>query len=71
MADRAGSRSGDLVLAVAGEEVATLSEFYCKVWNRGAAGTVVPLKILQGSRVKEISIRSIDRFEYFRPSKAH
>jgi S1-C subfamily serine protease len=70
-ADRAGLRSGDLVLAVGGEEVGTLSEFYRKVWSRGAAGTAVPLRILQGSRVKEISIRSIDRFEYFRPSKVH
>lgn len=70
-ADRAGLRSGDLVLAVGGEEVTSLSDFYRKVWSRGAAGTIVPLRVLQGSQVKDISIRSIDRFEYFRPSKVH
>jgi S1-C subfamily serine protease len=70
-AARAGLKSGDIVLAVGGEEVTTLAEFYRKVWGRGAAGASVPLKVLQGTSVKDVTVRSIDRTEYFRPSKTY
>ena len=70
-AARAGLKSGDIVLAVAGEEVTTLAEFYRKIWGRGAAGANVPLKVLQGTSVKDVTVRSIDRNEYFRPSKTY
>jgi S1-C subfamily serine protease len=59
------------VLAVGGEEVTTLAEFYRKVWGRGPAGPEVPLKVLQGTRIRDITVRSIDRIEYFRPSKTY
>ncbi|MDH5222035.1 MAG: S1C family serine protease [Betaproteobacteria bacterium] len=65
-ADRAGLRSGDLVLAVGEDEVDSLADFYRKVWARGAAGTEIPLRVLQGSQVKELRVRSIDRLEYLR-----
>ena len=70
-AERAGLKGGDIVLAVGGEEVTTLAEFYRKIWGRGAAGAEVPLRILQGSRVRDVTVRSIDRLEYFRPSKTY
>lgn len=70
-AARAGLQSGDIVLAVGGEEVGSLAEFYRKVWARGAAGTAVPLTVLQGARVRELTVRSIDRVEYFRRAKAY
>jgi serine protease Do len=70
-AARAGLKSGDIILAVGGDEVATLADFYRRVWDRGAAGTAVPLKVLQGSRVTDVTVRSIDRIEYFRPSKTY
>ena len=65
-AERAGLRSGDIVLAVGGEEVGTLPELYRRVWARGAAGVEVPLKVLQGAQVREVTVRSIDRTDYFR-----
>jgi serine protease Do len=70
-AARAGLKSGDIVLAVGGEEVTTLAEFYRKIWGRGAAGAAVPLRVLQGARVNDVTVRSIDRVEYFRPSKTY
>ena len=70
-AARAGLKSGDILLAVGGEEVTTLADFYRKVWGRGAAGASVPLKVLQGTSVRDVTVRSIDRVEYFRPSKAY
>jgi S1-C subfamily serine protease len=70
-AERAGLRSGDMLLAVGGEEVSTLAEFYRRIWERGAAGVEVPLKVLQGAQVRDVKVRSIDRIEYFRPSKTY
>lgn len=65
-ADRAGVRDGDIVIGVGGEDVASLAEFYRKVWSHGAAGAEIALRVLQGTQVKEIKLRSIDRLEYFR-----
>ena len=65
-ADRAGLKTGDIILAVGGDAVRTQSEFYTRVWNR-KAGDEIPLKVLQGIAVNEVKVRSIDRTEYFRP----
>jgi serine protease Do len=66
-AARAGLRSGDIVIGVAGEEVNSLADLYRKVWARGAAGVEVPLKVLQGLEIRDVTLRSMDRLEYFRP----
>jgi S1-C subfamily serine protease len=65
-ADRAGVKTGDIILGVGSEIVRTQSEFYKKVWARGGAGTEIPLKVLQGVEVKEVPVASIDRVEYFK-----
>lgn len=65
-AAKAGLRRGDILVGVGNEEVTSLADFYKKLWARGAAGVEVPLKVLQGTQVKEIGVRSIDRTEYFR-----
>jgi S1-C subfamily serine protease len=69
--DQAGIKVGDIILGVGGEGVRTQSEFYRKVWGRGAAGTDIPLRVLQGVDVKELAIHSIDRVEYFRPKTTY
>jgi S1-C subfamily serine protease len=65
-ADRAGLKSGDIVIGVGGDSVDTLAGFYQKVWARGAAGVEVPLRVQQGMETRTVSVRSIDRAEYFR-----
>jgi S1-C subfamily serine protease len=65
-AERAGVQSGDIILAVGGEGVRSQAEFYRKIWRRGAAGSEIPLRVLQGIDVREIKVRSIDRMDYFR-----
>ena len=65
--DLAGIKVGDIILGVGGDGVRTQAEFYRKVWGRGAAGTDIPLRLLQGLDVKEVDVHSIDRVEYFRP----
>ncbi len=70
-ADHAGLKSGDIVIGVAGEEVTTLADFYRKIWARGAAGVEVPLRVLQGMQMREVTLRSIDRIEYFRQKPSY
>ena len=65
-ADKAGLRSGDILIGVGANEVSSLPEFYRRVWALGAAGVEVPLRVLQGVQVKEVTVRSIDRVDYFR-----
>ena len=65
-AARAGLQRGDIVVGVGGDDVTSLADFYRKVWARGNAGVEVPLRVLQGTQVKEVGVRSIDRLDYFR-----
>lgn len=60
-AARAELRAGDLILAVADEEVADLAEFYTALWSQGLAGVTVPLRIQREHDVFEVEIRSVDR----------
>ncbi len=65
-AQEAGIQAHDIVLNVNGEPVAGLADFYRKVWSLGHAGVQVPLTLLQGNHIKEIKIRSSDRYQYLR-----
>jgi S1-C subfamily serine protease len=66
-ADKAGVKPGDIILAVGSDGVKTQAEFYRKVWGSGAAGADIPLRVLQGADIRDVSVHSIDRVEYFRP----
>lgn len=69
--DEAGIKVGDIILGVGGDAVRTQAEFYRKVWGRGSAGTDIPLRLLQGVDIRELSVHSIDRVEYFRPKTTY
>ena len=69
--ERAGLQKDDIVIAVGGEAVSSLADFYRKVWGRGAAGVDVPLKVLRGSQLTDVTVRSIDRVQYFRPARTY
>jgi len=66
-ADDAGIVAGDIVLGVGDEPVRTQADFYRKLWTGRSAGATIPLRVLQGADVREVSIRSIDRVDYFKP----
>jgi S1-C subfamily serine protease len=68
-ADLAGITQGDIVMSVGRDAVKTHVELYEKVWSLGAAGVEVPMKILHGADVRDVRIKSIDRFEYFKAKK--
>ncbi len=65
-ADRAGVRQGDVVVAVAGERVATLADFFRAVWKLGPAGTTVPLSLTRNGATVTVDIRSADRGDFLK-----
>jgi S1-C subfamily serine protease len=60
-AARAEVRAGDVVLAVAGQPVTSLADFYTKLWALGPAGVVAPLRLRRERDVFDVEIRTIDR----------
>jgi S1-C subfamily serine protease len=71
-AEQAGLKTGDIILNVRDEAVTGLADFYRKIWALGKAGVAVPLRILQGSDIRNTTVRSQDRRDYLRirPVKA-
>ncbi len=65
-AEAAGLRTGDLILAVGGEKVRDLADFYGKLWAAGEPGVEVALTVLQGTDLRELKVRSIDRLDFLR-----
>jgi serine protease Do len=60
-AEGGGLRPGDVVLAVDGDRVVTLEEFYKKLWARPAPDGEVKLTVLQGADLKTITVKGVDR----------
>lgn len=65
-ADQAGLHPGDIILKVENDEVNGLADFYRKIWALGNAGVDVHLSVLQGAQINKISVRSADRYQYFK-----
>jgi S1-C subfamily serine protease len=70
-ADRADLGEGDIVLAVAGEEVATLAEFYRAIWKLGPPGVAVPLTLAREGDVFEVEVKSKDRASFLKKPRMH
>ncbi|AEG94262.1 S1C family serine protease [Ramlibacter tataouinensis] len=60
-AEAAGLRVGDVVLAVDDQRVATLEEFYKRIWAHRNPDDEVRLTIQQGEQVKAVSVKAVDR----------
>jgi S1-C subfamily serine protease len=65
-AARAGLREGDVIADVRDGEVAGLADFYRKLWNCGAAGTEVPMRIVRKGRDAWIRVKSADRSSFLK-----
>jgi len=70
-AERAGLVAGDVVLAVDGEAVATLAEFYRALWQLGVAGVAVALTIYHEGEVVETTVESADRNRFLKTPRIH
>lgn len=60
-AARAELKPGDIILAVDGQGVADLAEFYNALWAQGPAGATIPLQVLREGDTFEVEVRSMDR----------
>ena len=65
-AKKAELQVGDMILTVKGGKVKGLADSYRKVWALGHAGVEVPLSILRGTKIREITMKSIDRNQLLR-----
>src|SRR5947199_123517 len=70
-AKRANLRTGDVVLAVAGDEVKDLASLFRKVWSLGKAGVEVPLTIYRDGRTFEVRVTSGDRNRFLKGPSLH
>ena len=70
-AARAELKTGDVILAVNGEEVRDSAEFYRALWDLGAAGCDVPLTLYRGGDTFDVEIVSIDRTRMLKPPRLH
>jgi S1-C subfamily serine protease len=67
-AESAGVEPGDVVVGVSDAVVNSQAELYRKVWQLGAAGVKVPLRVRRGADVRDVVVDSIERTSYFRES---
>jgi len=68
-AEKTGLKPGDLILTVKKNAVTGLADFYRKVWALGNAGVEVPLGILHGIEIRDVTIHSGDRYQFLRPKQ--
>jgi S1-C subfamily serine protease len=65
-AAQAGMRKGDVIADVGDEEVVGLADFYRKVWQCGAAGTEITLRIVRKGRDAWVRLKSADRRSFLK-----
>jgi len=42
------------------------ADFFRKVWALGTAGVKVPLSILRGTKIQDITLQSADRYQFIK-----
>lgn len=70
-AEQSGVKRGDVVLAVAGQPVEGLAETLRCVWQLGAAGVTVPLKLGRRGAAVDVEVRSADRNDFLKRPRLH
>ncbi len=70
-AHRADIREGDRITRVAEHDIATLPDFYRRLWAIGPAGTGVPLTAIRGGTRLHLNVRSVDRVDLLKRPQAH
>lgn len=70
-AARAELKTGDVILAVNGEEVSDSVEFYRALWALGPAGVDVPLTLYRGGDTFDVELVSTDRSRMLKAPRLH
>jgi S1-C subfamily serine protease len=64
-------REGDVISHVADHAVASVAEFYRRLWALGPAGFDVPLSIVRSGTHLNVTVHSMDRVDHFKRPQAH
>lgn len=70
-AARAEIKTGDVIVAVKGERVSTLADFYRKIWALGGAGVEVPLTLYREGVTFDVRVNSSDRAKLLKAPRLH
>ena len=70
-AHRAGVRLGDVIVEVAGHRVTSLPQFFRSVWNTGAAGVEVALKLIRSGEAFHALLQSANRDDFLKKPLRH
>lgn len=70
-AARVALNSGDVIVAVKGERIASQAEFYRKLWALGPAGVEVPLTLYRDGKTFNLMLASADRAAFLKRPRLH
>ncbi|MCF8476045.1 MAG: S1C family serine protease [Pseudolabrys sp.] len=70
-AARAELKTGDIIVAVAGQKVSSLVDFYRGVWGIGDAGVEVPLTLHRDGVTFDVRVNSSDRAKFLKGPSMH
>ncbi|WP_338832508.1 S1C family serine protease [Bradyrhizobium sp. 27S5] len=70
-AARAELKTGDVIIAVDGENVTSQTAFYRKLWSLGTAGVDVPLTVYHEGVTFDVTLTSIDRMKLLKAPRLH
>jgi len=70
-AERAGVKVGDAILEIAGRPPSSLADLWRRVWDLGASGAIVPLKVARDGKTTELRISSADRTDFLKKPHLH
>jgi S1-C subfamily serine protease len=68
-AAKAGIKPGDLVVGVAGRQIAGQLDFYRKLWAAGKPGSKIALTITRGTTSSTVTITAGDRYRWLKMDK--
>ncbi|QIG95259.1 MULTISPECIES: S1C family serine protease [unclassified Bradyrhizobium] len=70
-AARAELKTGDVIIAVDGENVTSQTAFYRKLWSLGTAGVDVPLTVYHEGVTFDVTLTSTDRMKLLKAPRLH
>jgi S1-C subfamily serine protease len=65
-AEKAGLQHGDVIVGVGGAALKDMADFYRKIYAQGAAGTTIPLDVLQDDAPRHFDVRSMNRLDHLK-----
>jgi S1-C subfamily serine protease len=70
-AARAEIKTGDVIVAVKGERISSLAQFYRRVWSLGNAGVEIPLTLHREGVTFDVRVNSSDRAKFLKAPRLH